>query len=176
MTTTTNSKTTRLALLRQIVAGLLKHLPGQTLAISGTTITVADLVAKLNVVIGLLTTADASKTTWIQDLGAANKASSGLAPTLKNLRRYLQGAFGVDSPVLLDFGLTPEKPPVTTPETAAAAVAKRAATREARHTMGKKQKATIHGTVAPTTAPGPVAPTAPTPAAAPSTTGGKPTS
>jgi hypothetical protein len=176
MTTSTNSKTSKLALFRQIVAGLLEHFPGQTMALGGTTITVADLVAKLNVVIGLLTTADASQKTWKQDVAAANKASSGLAPTLKNLRRYLQGVFGVDSEVLLDFGLTPEKPPVTTPETAAAAVAKRAATREARHTMGKKQKAAIHGTVAPTTAPAPVAPTAPTPVAAPSTMGGKPTS
>jgi hypothetical protein len=66
---------------------------------------------------------------------------------------------------LSDFGLTGRKTPVVSPETRVAAANKAKATREARHTMGKKQKAAIKGTVAPT-APATTAP-APTPVATP---------
>ena len=54
---------------------------------------------------------------------------------------------------LADFGLTPRKARVVTPEEQVIAAAKAKATRAARHTMGKKQKAAIKGTVAPTPAP-----------------------
>ncbi len=43
------------------------------------------------------------------------------------------------------FGLTPRNPRVVTPETQVIAAAKARATRAARHTMGKKQRADIVG-------------------------------
>jgi hypothetical protein len=70
--------------------------------------------------------------------------------------------YGARSQTLLDFGITPAKVPVRTAASKVAAAAKGAATRLARHTMGTKQKAAIHGTVAPAA---PVPPAAPAPAA-----------
>jgi hypothetical protein len=168
-TTTKNSKLAELSLLRQMAAGLAKHFAGKSLVMGGTTIKADDIVANIDAIETEVAAADAARTTWSQLLEVANKSRSGFAPTLTDLRRYLQGTFGVGSKTLLDFGLTPQKPPATTAQTTATAVTKRAATREARHTMGKKQKAAIHGSVAP-------APSASPLAAAPSTTGGKPTS
>ncbi len=69
---------------------------------------------------------------------------------------------------LTDFGLTARKTPVVSPETMVAAAAKAKATRAARHTLGKKQKAKITGTVV-TTAPA-VPPPATPPAAPPAAT------
>ncbi len=155
------TKVTQLASFQQMVAGLLKHFTGQSLVFNGATYKVDDLVATLNNLGPQITAADNANVTWKQLLSVANKAKSGFAPTLKALRRYLQGVFGIDSQQLLDFGITPELPPVKTAQVKAGAVVKSAATRVARHTMGSRQKAEIHGSVAPPTA------------AVPPTTGGK---
>ena len=48
---------------------------------------------------------------------------------------------------LADFGLSPRKVAVVSPEARVAAVAKTKATRAARHTMGAKQKKAIQGDV-----------------------------
>ena len=94
---------------------------------------------------------------------------------------FVKVTFGNTPDVLADFGLKPNKArtPLTISQKAAAS-AKRAATRAARHTMGPKQKKDIKGTVAPTepeaasSAPAPVtaAPVASVPASGGSTTAG----
>jgi hypothetical protein len=52
-----------------------------------------------------------------------------------------------DPATLADFGLAPRKSNAKTVQTKATAVAKNLATRKARGTMGKKQKASIKGHV-----------------------------
>ncbi len=92
---------------------------------------------------------------------AANKSVSAFAPTLKALHRFLQGSFGIASQTLLDFGMKAQQPMVKAAEVNAGAMVKGAATRVARHTKGKRQKASIRGKATPapgTTNPDPEAP------------------
>ena len=74
------------------------------------------------------------------------------APVPENGAPDYQGAFAKasyrNSPdVLADFGITSKARVAPTVESKAAAVAKRAATRAARHTMGPKQKEGVKGDV-----------------------------
>jgi hypothetical protein len=61
---------------------------------------------------------------------------------------FVKAAFSQSPDVLADFGLTPRKARAQlTVEQKAAAVAKRAATREARHVMGRQQRKAVKGGV-----------------------------
>ncbi len=71
--------------------------------------------------------------------------------TAANLKSYLYGAYGAESPIATQFGFSQKKPAVVSVQVKADAQVKAKATRVARLTMGPKQKADIHGTV--TTAP-----------------------
>jgi hypothetical protein len=77
---------------------------------------------------------------------------------------FVKGAFGSSPDVLADFGITRKSPAPITLEAKAAAAAKRASTRAARHTMGPKQKLAVVGdvtgvVVTPVRAPAPSVPT-----------------
>ena len=63
------------------------------------------------------------------------------------MKQGLLVAFGGQLDTLADFGLTARAKHVTTPEEKLAATDKAKATREARHTMGSKQRAAIKGVV-----------------------------
>jgi hypothetical protein len=83
---------------------------------------------------------------------------------ISDLRYALMAAFGRNTPKLASFGFQAHRSPVLTPEQRAKAAVKAAATRKARNTMGKKQKAKIKGdagatTTSPTSTP-PVVPSA----------------
>jgi hypothetical protein len=67
------------------------------------------------------------------------------------LRGYLAAVFGETSSEYIDLGFEPKKPRTTTAAAQAAGVAKRAATRIVRKTMGKKQRKKIRAGVAPAT-------------------------
>ncbi len=72
---------------------------------------------------------------------------------LTDLKTLVKSQLGSSEGVLGDFGFSNPKRQTPDEATKAAAVVKRAATRDARHTMGKRQKAGIKGTVPATTAP-----------------------
>ncbi len=102
-----------------------------------------------------------------------------VAPLRQSIRSILQGRFGKEATALTAFGFSPAKPPKKTAETKAAAAVKTAATREARHTMGRVQKKTVKGDVVaiavtplvaspPQPASGASAPSSPTPSPSPS--------
>jgi hypothetical protein len=97
----------------------------------------------------------------------------------RGLKQYVMNTYGAASPVLADFGFNVPKRAALTVEQQTQAIAKRKATRKARNTLGKKQKAGIKGNVtgvnvtpitepaAPAVAPAPaVTPASPTPAPA----------
>jgi hypothetical protein len=67
------------------------------------------------------------------------------------LKPWVVNTFGADSQAAHDFGFPPNKVPVHNVQKKAHAVAQSKATRTARHTMGKKQKAKIKGTLPPET-------------------------
>ena len=92
-------------------------------------------------------------------------------------RSYAAAAFGESSETYRALGFEPRKSRQVKPAVQTEAIAKRAATRAARHTMGKRQRAGIHGVVPsvpvmPAAPAAPVTPTAPTAPAdpAPATT------
>ena len=108
----------------------------------------------------------------------ARREYAKVDPVLRGYQSLLLVTYGNAPATLADYGLAPRKGP--TPQSAnvkAAAVAKRAATRTARHTMGKKQKAEIKGAEPVTTGSAPATaapaspPVAPSPVASAPNTG-----
>jgi hypothetical protein len=94
---------------------------------------------------------------------AATKAAMGRRATAeaarleadRALKAWVTNEFGIESTEATDFGFPPAKKPQITVEAKALAVARRKATREARHTMGTRQKAEIRGTLAAAAVPAP---------------------
>ena len=73
--------------------------------------------------------------------------------TDKGLKAWVVSQFGADSQEAKEFGFLPAKSTPKSAATKAQAVAKSLATRQARHTMGRKQKKGIKGTVVAPAAP-----------------------
>jgi hypothetical protein len=144
----TTQKATVTAEYKALITGINQLLPGvDPFDIGSVTLSRADLLAKLQ---GRVDAANATKAALqAYRTAVANERASDatLKPLRAQVKVYLQGRFGKTSTQLQSFGFTPNRVPVRTVKAKAAGVAKSAATREARHTMGKKQKAAIHGTV-----------------------------
>jgi hypothetical protein len=79
----------------------------------------------------------------------------------ESLKGWVLARFGAGSVEASEFGFAPRKTPVVSAQTRAAAVVQNKATRDARGTMGKKEKLKIKGVV-----PTPTAPAAPAVASA----------
>jgi hypothetical protein len=131
--------------LNGLAAGLRKHLMGQALSINNTSVTVTDLLAELDTYPVQITATAAARSAWLQQVAAERAVVLRLKPELVSLEHYLRGRYGQSNPILGDFGLTPRKPPKVAVPVKAAAIEKSAATRVARRTMGKRQKAAVHG-------------------------------
>ncbi len=80
----------------------------------------------------------------IRDYEADDKASDVI---VRDLQHTVTAIFGDGSSQVADFGFTSPRLPVWTPEMTTAAVAKRKATREARHTVGPKAKLAVKGAI-----------------------------
>jgi hypothetical protein len=167
------NRSTQQAVNQKLIDGLKKH--EQTLAslvIGGTSFKTADITAILQARLDTANAAQSTRATWQNAVKADHDEGAKTKTFVSGLRQAIQVAFAGSIDALADFGLTPRKPRVVSPEKKAAAAAKAKATRAARHTMGKKQKAAIKGTVpqtAPATPPAAPAPTVPAPAPAPVT-------
>jgi hypothetical protein len=159
-------KNTEKALAKQLIAGVAKHLSNvSTLTIDNGTFTPAQIEASLQALIDLRTTVEEAKAATMAKIATENTQAVPLRRQLSALVAYVRASFGDAPDVLADFGLKPKKAPTPlTIEKMAAASAKRAATRAARHTMGSKQKKAVKGTITTivtvpaTSAPQPVGP------------------
>jgi hypothetical protein len=151
MTTKMANRNTQQASEQKWIVGLQKHeqtLP--SLTIGGTLYKTADIVSMLQTLVNSAQTVISSRATWQANIVADEAVRAKNKAVLSGLRQSLFMAFGNSVDVLADFGMTPRKGPAArTPEEKAAITAKAAATRAARHTMGKKQKAQIKGSAAP---------------------------
>jgi hypothetical protein len=131
---------------RNAADGVKEHLKG-AVQLAGGTYKVADILAILAAPAAAADTTDKTKAAWraaVVDERTAKAAAKGMRVSLQN---YLIGIHGTTSTVLADFGFVIKKPAPKTVEVKAGAAKKMRATREARGTMGKKQKAQIKGTV-----------------------------
>ena len=98
---------------------------------------------------------DASRAQLAQQVAAGRTAQSKGRALRKSLRTYVLGTYGTHAVAMLqDFGMSPPKTPgPVTVKVKAEAVTKSKATREARDTMGKKQKLSVKGAPAASTTP-----------------------
>jgi hypothetical protein len=159
---------------QNLADGLSKHAATiTTIMIGGASVATKDIVTALQARIATAKAATSARATW-QAAVQADRDERAKTKTLVSVtKQMLLGSFAGQVDTLADFGLTPRKPRVVSPEALVAAAAKAKATRAARHTMGKKQKAEIKGTVdttvpavpVPAPTPSPVTPAlvAPTP-------------
>ena len=127
--------------IRQAMAGIAKHFATTpTLVIDGTTTATKDVVATLQGAIDAIDAAAAASKAF-HDATAAQHAAIAKGDTLLTaLKTLVTSQLGSAGSVLGDFGFTNPTRTVPDAATKAAAVAKRAATRAARHTMGKVQR------------------------------------
>jgi hypothetical protein len=141
-----DSLTDQAARVTSAVAGVQKYFSTTaSLVLAGTTYTPAQLIALLQA----FATAIAGLTALHAQLSSGVLAVRGqqkqVNKILLALEAYVDNLFGSDPTKLADFGFVPKKVGVVTAATRVKAQAKAKATREARHTLGKKQKAAITG-------------------------------
>jgi hypothetical protein len=172
--------------VKQLITGTNKHYANasQPLAFGGATYTVTALTALLQSFVDLRQAVDDAAAAHRTKVAAEAAQAPHLRGVISAFVAYVKATFGNSPDALADFGISPRK--ARTPQTAeqkAAAVAKGAGTRAARHTMGAIQKKAIKGgpvtvtiTSTPVSAPTPAAassPSAPTASpAAPAPAGG----
>ena len=142
------NKDTTINTFRQAIAGVEAHFASTpSLALDGTPTTPKELVATLQVAIDSIDRAATAEKAFHDAVAAQHAAITTGKARLAALRGLVTNQLGSTEAVLGDFGFTARKRQVPTEATKAAAVAKRAATRTARHTMGKRQKSKVKGTV-----------------------------
>src|SRR5258708_5940801 len=119
---------------------------------------------------------NADRTALHTSVAAERTLQLEVMPLRKGLKRFLESRYGNSSAELQKFGLTPAKVPQRRAATKPTGVTKAKATRVARGTKGKKQKANIKGTAPVTSASAPAQATAnpPAPAAPPAAKPGPP--
>lgn len=134
--------------LTQMDAGIVKDVPtGTKLMISGTSMTQAQIDSKLKGYLATIQAADAAKQQYLASVTARRSITAEARDFYLQLKKVITAYFGSQSPQLDDFGLKPAKAKAASTATNAVAVAKRNATRAARGTKGKKQKAKINPNV-----------------------------
>jgi hypothetical protein len=163
-----NSKQSTIARFTTVQSGIDKHVAnGATLG--GVQYSGQGLKGVFAGTVAALAQAENLHKQWQDALQAAHTAEADANVVYELLRSYALAQFGKNANTALnDFGMTaPKARGPQTVEAKAAAVQKRKATREVRHTMGTVQKKGVKGTVE-VPAPGvaPTAPTSPAPATA----------
>ena len=154
----------------QVIAGAKKRIPNvnQALPVGTSTMTVAAVLGQLQSIIDNRAAVVAAQATAKAKVAAEKAAMPALTVIFHAFVAFIRFTFGSDPEALADFGLAPHKVPAPmTAEQKAVAAAKRKATREARGTMGPKQKKNVKGNVTATLVVTPAASPTPAPAEAP---------
>ena len=169
MATKKNTKGQVTGLAKELIAGTAKHLASTTqVALLGGSFTPDQITGKLQLLVNLRSDVDASRATTKAKIASEAAQLPALRAFMSAFESFVKAAYGSSPDVLADFGMSPKARTPLTVEAKAAAAAKRAATRAARHTLGTNQKKAIKGDVTgvlvtPITASPPtVAPSSPT--------------
>ena len=148
MATTKNTKGQVVVVAKQLIAGTEKHLASVTqVTLLGSSFTPAQITSELQSLVTLRADVDASKASTKAKIANEATQMPALRAFMSAFESFLMGAFGSSPDVLADFGITRKSRAPLTVEAKAAAAAKRASTRAARHTMGSKQKLAVVGDV-----------------------------
>jgi hypothetical protein len=185
MATKAQGKGKAVSLAEQLIAGTNKHLANLTqVTFAPGSFTPAQITARLQALVNLRADVLAAQAQAKAKL-AAEKADTPALRTFEGaLVAFVKATFGNAPDVLADFGIHPKTRTPLTVEAKAAAAAKRAGTRAARHTTGAKRKKAIKGAVTgivvtPIIAPQPASatptgPSSPAPTGTGATAGGAP--
>ncbi len=140
------NRTTKQARDGQVIVGIKKDLQSVTsIPLDGDTYTPTSLVAFIQSRIDSATKVATAKAAWIDATTQYDTIDTKATAVVSGLKQYVMNAFGKTSPLLADFGFSPRKVTVLTPEQKQQAVAKRAATRAARGTKGPVAKLAVTG-------------------------------
>jgi hypothetical protein len=171
------SKSATLARVLGLITGTQKHFPNGSFTLGNVTYTAPALIQDLQSLASALTALNAAHVSVKDALAALAKIEPATAPLVRDYTRYVLAAYASAPQQLADFGMQPPKArtPLTSAQLAARA-AKSKATRAARGTAGRKQKAAVTGNVTgvditpvTSTSPAPAAPPAATQQPAPAT-------
>jgi hypothetical protein len=143
-----------------------------SIPMGASTYTPASLAAAIQARIDAASAVATTRAAWLNAVKTYDAIDVQVTVLMRELRNLVIAAFGPTSPKLADFGFKATVRTPLTPAQKVARAAKAKATREARGTLGKKQKALITGeTAAAKAAASATAPTttpaAPAPAPAP---------
>ncbi len=152
----------------KVIAGIAAHFTGATtFTFGGVDYKAKQIQTLLQNRIDAASATASARAKWLTAATAESKVTTEAESVLLDLKSHLVTTYGADSQIVADFGFTP-KTRQTTAKTVATAVDKRAATRKARGTMGKKAKLKISGDTPPandSASPVSATPASPTPAA-----------
>jgi ABC-type hemin transport system ATPase subunit len=146
-------KEERIASDEGMIEGMALHFQGTDLIVlDGIRYTREDLTALLRRRIAAAREVIAAKAAWQTAVTRERAVAAKTARTISALRQTVHLMFASQLEALADFGVTPhkEKRPLTSEEKLVV-VAKILATRRARHTLGKRQRAAIQGGATPPT-------------------------
>jgi hypothetical protein len=151
------SKTSRVERNQNIAKGLRAACPKASIPVNGKMVKVADIAELLDQGTDAENKVVESRAAYRVDVKLARGIEEQIEVLLQPVKTYVQSHFGEDSKVSAACGFAARKIGKVSAEKRAEAVAKLRATREARMTMGPRQKAQIHGepAAAPTPQPQP---------------------
>ena len=136
--------------VKQFVLGIQKHYPdgSQLIPVGGASFTVTALTQLMQDFVDNRAAVETAKATTRAKVETERLQAPSQLAVIRAFVTIVRGAYGNSADILADFGLTPLKVPTPmTAEEKAVAVAKREATRAARHTMGKNQKKAVKGAI-----------------------------
>jgi hypothetical protein len=155
------NKASALASVRALIAGTQKHTPTGSLTVGNASYAAESLIQILQSLADAMKAHDDAQAKAKDVLAALRDVTAKVGPVVRAYRRYVVAMYGTAVETLADYGLKPPKARAPrTREQKATAASKLRATRKARGTTSKKQKASIHGAV---TAPAETSATPPTP-------------
>jgi hypothetical protein len=133
---------------KQLIAGTEKHLTAATqVNVVGQSLSPAEITTKLQSLVTLRANVEAARASINEMLATEAAQMPALRTLMSAYVAHIKAAYVGSPGVLADFGINLKSRVPLTVEGKAAAVAKRKATRAARHTMGKQQKKAIKGDV-----------------------------
>jgi hypothetical protein len=131
---------------QKMIDGLNKHAATiTTLVIGGKPLTPATLVTTLQARLATASAAQSTRSAWLTAVAADKAEHTNTETLVAGLRQAIPVAFAGSIDDLADFGLTPHKQAVISPETRIAAAAKAKATRKARGTLGRSRSSRSRG-------------------------------
>jgi len=145
---TTVSKSLTVAQYQALQSGLPTYRANTVFTIGGQTYTTPQVVALIASLLNTKLAVAPAKAAWQAAVQAIDAAENQEGKTVKAVREVVALMFNNAPTTLATLAISPRKPPTPLSTAArAAANAKRAATRKARGTTGKKQKALVTGNV-----------------------------